>query len=795
MMDVLRGIKTVALRGLVLVLLLLLAGCAARQAFDDGNRLYDSGQQEAGLGKLNDAVRLDPDSVEFRLGLLTRKTSYVNTRLAEAEQARQQGKLDAAEQAYRAVQQLEPDNTMARQGLESLASDRAHLAQLDQAEALLDKPDELDHAQDLVRAVLAADPGNERAHELLEHIRSLQPKSTAGEIKLAAAFRKPVTLDFRDAPLSAVFDMIGKSSGLNFFFDHDVKSDLKTTITARNIPIENAIRVITTTNQLAVRPLDDSSLLVYPDTPQKQDDYQPVMVRTFHLANADVKTVSATIKSVLNIKNVVEDDRLGLIIVRDTPEVIRAVDRLITLEDEPDAEVLLDVEVLEVQRDRLTEAGITWPSSLTLSPLSSTSSTTASTTTTTGTTSGITLDQLLHLNRDRIQATVNNATVNLTAQNQDSNILANPRIRVKNKEKAKILIGDKLPVFTTTSTATGFASDSVTYLDVGLKLEVQPDISVDQDVSININLEVSTVINQVTSADGTQAYEIGTRNASTVLRLRDGENQLLAGLINDQESSSATGIPLLQNLPVIGRLFGTPSDTKNRDEVILSITPHILRGLKRQDLYEGEFAAGTGSGINHDPLHFDFLPDANAKSVSTPLSPVSNAGNQVAAAAATSVTMPATAASLSSIATGPAAPAGFSWTGPATVKPGDLLTLDLNLSAAPGINSLPMTISYDPAVLQAVSVQEGDMLRKAGVASIFGSRIDTQMGRIQATLARQSPNIGVATQGPLAGSVLQLHFKALKAMSGTDVSLLSATLGGSGTAPALPVNTHITVGQ
>jgi general secretion pathway protein D len=760
--------------GLLLLLLCLLAGCAARQAFDEGSRLYDSGHQEAGLSKLGEAVRLDPDAVEYRLALLTRRTSYVNTRLASAEQARQQGLLEQAEQGYRDVQHLEPDNVMARQGLDMVSSDRQHLAQLDQADSLLDKHEEREHAQQLVHDVLAADPANARARQLLAHMQSLRPPATASEVKLAAAFRKPVTLDFHDAPLSAVFDMIGKSSGLNFFFDRDVKSDLKTTITARNIPIENAIRVITTTNQLAVRPLDDSSLLIYPDTAQKQDDYQPVMVRTFHLANADVKTVAATLKTALNIKNVVQDERLGLIIVRDTPTAIRAVERLVALEDQPDAEVLLEVEVLEVQRDRMTQAGITWPDTLTLSPLSSSSTGSA------GTGSGaITLNQLRQLNSNTIQAQVNNATVKLHDENQDSNILANPRIRVKNKEKAKILIGDKLPVFTTTSTSTGFISDSVNYLDVGLKLEVQPDVSVDQDVSININLEVSTVVSQITSASGTQAYEIGTRNASTVLRLRDGETQLLAGLINDQESSSAVGIPLLHKLPLIGRLFGTPTDSKKRSEIVLSITPHILRSLKRQDLFEAEFASGTGAGISHDPLHFDFLPDTSGKPVTTPALPP---------AAVTVSPVPAAAA-----ATPTAAPR-FHWAGPASVKPGELLTLELQVDAPQGLNSLPLTMGYDPAVLQAVSVQEGDVLHKAGIPSLFGSRIDPQQGHIQATLARQQAAAGPPASA-LAGSVLQVRFKAVKALSSTEVSLLGANMGGADPVPALPVNTRITVEQ
>jgi general secretion pathway protein D len=755
--------KKYSLHWLCLLMVLMLAGCAARQAFDDGTRLYDNGQPEAGLSKLSEAVRLDPGRVEYRLALVSRKISYINSQLLQAEQLRGQGQLDKARDAYLNVQHLDPDNIMARQGLEQLAADREHTAMLEQADSLLDKPDGLERAVDLLHTVQAADPGNVRARDMLQKARSLQPRATPRDVKLATAFRKPVTLDFRDAPLSAVFDMIGKSSGLNFFFDRDVKSDLKTTITARNIPIENAIRVITTTNQLAIRPLDDNSLLVYPDTLQKQGDYQPVSVRTFHVAYADVKTLANTIKTVFGIKNVIEDDRLSLIIVRDTPQIIRSVEKLVALEDQGDPEVLLEVEVLEIQRDKMTQAGITWPDTLTLSPLPSTSG------------GAITLNQLQHLNSNTVQAQLSNGVINLHDENQDSNILANPRIRVKNKEKAKILIGEKLPVFTTTSTSTGFVSESVTYLDVGLKLEVQPTVSVDQDVSINVNLEVSTLINQVTSKGGTQAYQIGTRNATTVLRLRDGETQLLAGLINDQESSSASGLPLLRKLPLIGRLFGTPRDSKQRSEIVLSITPHVLRSVKRQDLFEAEFTAGTQSGSDRNPLRFDFLPEPQKPAAVTPaVAPPTKAAPDAEGAPAPQA----------------AAPVSLRWNGPSAVKAGEVFMLNLDLDARSGIDSLPLVFSYDPAVLQAVSVQEGDILRKAGVPSVFGSRIDPDQGRIQATLARQSAATG---ELPAAGgNVLQIRFRALRAPSSTQVSLLTAAVQGT-PVPTLPVNAAITV--
>jgi len=179
----------------------------------------------------------------------------------------------------------------------------------------------------------------------------------------------------------------------------------------------------------------------------------------------------------------------------------------------------------------------------------------------------------------------------------DINLLANPRIRTRNRETAKILIGDRVPNITTTATATGFLAESVQYVDVGLKLDVQPTIYLDNEVAIRINLEVSNIFDQVKTKTGTLAYQIGTRNASTVLRLKDGENQVLAGLISDTERSSANKVPGLGDIPVVGRLFGTRSEDGQKTELMLSITPRLVRGMARPDLARTEITSGTESSL------------------------------------------------------------------------------------------------------------------------------------------------------------------------------------------------------
>jgi general secretion pathway protein D len=183
--------------------------------------------------------------------------------------------------------------------------------------------------------------------------------------------------------------------------------------------------------------------------------------------------------------------------------------------------------------------------------------------------------------------------LNLRQQAGRTNVLANPRIRVKNKEKARIHIGDKVPVITTTAGATGFVSESVNYLDVGLKLEVEPLVHLEDDVGIKVGLEVSNISNEVKTGSGTVAYQVGTRNANTTLRLRDGETQVLAGLISDEDRRSAQKVPGLAQLPVLGRLFSSDNDTVNKTEVVLLITPRVLRNIERPGVRLEEFNSGT----------------------------------------------------------------------------------------------------------------------------------------------------------------------------------------------------------
>jgi general secretion pathway protein D len=586
-----------------------LAACAGNPVLEEGRRLFAEGQPEAALARLEQGVRDKPDDYRLRNYYYRQREIYVAQLLAAGDAQRADGRAAEAEAAYRKVLKADPENARAKSGLALLAAQPRHLQMVKEAEALLQKGDSAG-AEARVRAVLTENPYHVEARNLerrmLERAARREPLARV----LKGPFSKPITLEFRDANLKSVFEVISRTSGVNFVFDKDVRPDLKVTIFVRNSSIDDVMKLILATNQLERKLLNDNSVLIYPNTPAKAKEYQDLVVKSFYLANADAKQALTLVRSMVKSRDVFVDEKLNLLVVRDTPDAVRLAEKLVESLDIADPEVMLEVEVMEVARTRLQELGLSFPNQVSFGLLTPNLQSTVITTTGTQTTTqlGGTLQpgfiNLEEQGRRAIVPFVTNPalTLNLRAELGDSNVLANPRIRVKNKEKAKVHIGEKLPVFTTTSTANVGVSSSVTYLDVGLKLDVEPVVSLDDEVSIKIGLEVSSVVREVQGPQQSLAYQVGTRNAATVLRLKNGETQILAGLINDEERNSAAGLPGLSEIPILGRLFSSRRGALNKTEIVLLLTPRIIRNVSRPEGFASALPSGTDAAVGVAPL-------------------------------------------------------------------------------------------------------------------------------------------------------------------------------------------------
>lgn len=567
-----------------------LTGCAVDRLHREGLEMVRTGQAEAGISKIEEAAQMAPDRPDIRKDLRLQRLVWAEQMVAQAQHARLENSAAAAAAIYRRILAEEPGHVAALEGLQELARESAHAELLDQARSALEGGDEA-AARALVRQVLLEVPESLPARELQSTIEHAAVKRTFQEPVLRPVDAQRIHLDFRDASVRMVFEVLSRSSGLNFILDKDISPDLKTTVYLRNAYVDEAIDLILRTSQLRRKLLGNGAILIYPDTPDKQKNYEDLVVRAFYLRDASAAQMQATLKTLLKIEDLVVDEKLNLLVIRATPDAVRLAEKLVALHDLAEPEVMLEMEVLEVQQDALLNLGIQWPQQLSLTPLPSANG-------------ALTLQSLKNLNSSRIGASLSSTTINLRQDSGLTNLLANPRVRVRNREKAMIMIGDKVPVITTTSTATGFVSESVQYLDVGLKLNVQPTVHPPRDVSIQVTLEVSSIAKQISTATGTVAYQIGTRNASTVLRLQDGQTQILAGLINDQDRRSSSGVPGFSQLPLVGRLFSAPLDSRSKNEIVLSITPRLVRGAARPDTQMLEFWSGTQNSLQTRPLRF-----------------------------------------------------------------------------------------------------------------------------------------------------------------------------------------------
>lgn len=588
---------------LLFAAVLALAGCATNKAFEDGKLALMAGEQDRALGLFEQAAKQSPDNAEIRATLYRQREVAIARHLAQAEAARIAGNREAAAAALDRVLAMDARNPRAISMRDQLLRGVRHDAMVTEANAMFVRKD-VSGAEARVRNVLGQDGSHAGARELLRQIEEARPKQQT-PAALGDMFQKTVTLEFRDTSMRNVFEAIARSTGINFVFDKDVRPDIKVTLFVRNTTVAEVMRLILITNQLERSVLSENTVLIYPNTAAKVREYKELITRTFFLVNAEAKQVQNLIKTVIKTKDIYIDERLNVIVMKDTVDAVRLAEQLVESVDVAEPEVMLEVEVLEVSSNKMKELGIDFPDQIGYGILTPNIENAVSTAT--GVVSrNITLGGQLQQGNINLKDTnglvvpyVSNPglILNLKATDGAANLLANPRIRVKNKEKAKVHIGEKLPVFTTTSTANVGVSASVTYLDVGLKLDVEPLIHPEDDVDIKMTMEVSSIVKEVTGPQSSLAYQVGTRSTATALRLKDGETQILAGLISDEERTSASRLPGLGHLPLIGKLFSSERGSNNKTEIVLLITPRIVRNLSRPAHIAPALPAGTEAAV------------------------------------------------------------------------------------------------------------------------------------------------------------------------------------------------------
>ncbi|WP_439503220.1 type II and III secretion system protein [Methylophaga sp.] len=551
------------------------------QEFNDARQMIAEGHLDAGTQKLAALVQQYPDNVHYRNTLKMHQDLKVAQRIKSAEILLKQGDLNEAESQFQGILITAPENQRALNGLKKVAIAQKHQMLLNSAEQAYAEQD-FNTARALLRAILAEDTTHVEARTLFEKIDQQAMDKVNNIPQINSAFKQSVSLEFNNAPIKSVFEYIGKAGNLNFTFDRELSDSMLTSVILRNTLISDAIETILTTNQLGKKVLNENTLLIYPLSRSQQ--YQELYVRSFYLNNMDAEQAMALVKTVLQVEEVYIDENLNTLVMRDTLDSIKTAEKLITSQDLVEPEVMLEVEVMEVNRRNLEEIGIRYPTQIALGVEGEDE-----------VPGRLSLTELKEFNSDLGVFSITDPALalNLLHRDTDTNLLANPKIRVKNRDKAKIHVGDKVPVLTSVSNSTGFVSQSVSYIDVGIKLEVEPTILIQNQVSIEVELEVSNIIDQVTSNSGVLAYSIGSRNAVTTLQLNDGETQVLAGLFTDDRQNNTYKIPGLSNLPFIGRFFTDISTDKQKSEIVLLITPRILHNIVPANSVYTAFPSGV----------------------------------------------------------------------------------------------------------------------------------------------------------------------------------------------------------
>lgn len=755
--------------------LAVLGGCAEQRIRSESQTQLQGGDFEHAVAGLEAGLKDHPDSPTLRAGLVQARTEALTRLTTEAAAARAAGRLDDAAKLLERAKAFDPGLRRVGPLLADLDIERRQAAALQDARRLV-----ADKKPGAALAVLnEALKDNPRHPDLASLRRQLELDQRQAQVRASQrglSEARSISLDFRDANLRTVLDVVSRNSGINFILDKDIRQDIRVTVFLRSARVEEAIDLIVSTYQLSKKVIDDKTILIYPNTPDKQREHQEQVVRVFYLANAEAKGAAAFLKAMLKLREPYVDERSNMVALREAPENILLAERLIALYDTSEPEVLLELEVLEISSNRLTNLGVKFPDSFSLTPLPLPGGT------------GLTLETIDGLSRDRVGVTVAGLLVNLKRTVGDVNTLSAPRIRVKNKEKAKVLIGDKIPLVTATVGTGGFVSDSVSYLDVGLKLDVEPVVYPDDEVAIKVALEVSSLGTATRTNSGTLAYQIGTRNASTLLRLRDGQTQLLAGLISRDERTSASRVPGVGDLPVLGRLFSDQTDTANRTELVLAITPRVLRNLRQPEAAAAELWVGTEASPRLRPVGgrvavADETVEAKpavagqAAPVNTDRAPGSEAGAGTPAADAAAPV--------------PAGPPLVTLTVPAEVKAGEVFTATVELRSAEPLRGASFQISYPKAQIEVQSAEEGNFFHKGGGKTSFTHAVTEESsseGRVKGGLLRSDEG---ASSGQ--GTLVKVWLKALRPgpveLSVVGVEPISA--GAPTARPVLPAPTKV----
>jgi general secretion pathway protein D len=727
---------------------LALTGCPSNkhgnQNYKAGEKAVDLNDYDAAVDYFSKALAADPHNPFYRIKLNDARFQAGQLHIHNGLKLRDKGDLQGAVSEFQRAQVLDPSSILADQ--------------------------ELKKTLDMMAAQIKA---NEQQGE--------QPLMENGEPTLASA--PPELKPLNRAPLNlkmvndskVIFDTIGKLAGINVIYDPDLQAR-RIPFEVNNATLEQSLDIAALESKAFWKPITENIIMVIPDQTQKRRDYDEQVVRTFYLTNVaiaqDITEITTSLRQLLDLKRISQINAQNAIVVRDTPDKLALVDKLLRDIDKAKPEVIIQVEILQASTDNLKNLGILPPQSVsaTITPNNSTTSSSTTTTTTT-TTNGIQLNQLTHLNQSDVVLTIPSATANFLMTDSSTKIIQNPEIRALDGQQAKLNIGQRVPVATGsfqagvgvgTTAVNPLVNTQFQYIDVGVNIDVTPHIHPNREVSMKLQVEVSSVASYSTIG-GIQQPVIAQNKTQQEIRLKEGEVSILAGLIQRTDTNTLNGWPWLANIPIMRYLFAADNKEIQDSEVLIVLTPRIVRMPEwtkenLRALYSGSETYPTvrreldvkAPTSNPSP---SVIPSASPVSVA----PAPGPGSAAIPVATPASGTPAPMANPSSVSAPPQVngPRVRFEPGSVSLSVGQTSTVGIAVDNVSDLYSVPLMIQYNPAVISIEEARNGSFLSGGTQDIAVVQRVDKEHGQAIISATRQPNTPGVSGSGTLLGIVIK----------------------------------------
>ncbi len=734
--------KRIILLGIAGILVASLLSCAAgSRSFQRGEDYAQRGEWDLAVKEYRDANKQNPEDIQYRSALIRAQDTAANEHYKRARSFLKERKLDQAIVELQQALFLNPSNAAIQSALRSVL-DMKQAEEHYRASLTYQDLGRLNEAISELNQATELDPENIKYRDTLSKLQKKKTETEPEDI-LSLASDKPITLNFKNTNIKEVFELLSKLSGINILFDDEVRAQ-PVTVFVKDVSFQYALNLLLSTNKLFMKRVSADTIIIVPKSKAKLDQYQDLQVKTYYLTNAKAKEVVNLLRSMLDIKKVYVNEIQNSVTVRETPEKLKLVEKIINANDLKEAEVILDVEILEIARTKSLTYG--WNFSPSMSAAAAVQGAK-------GVTGQLTLQELRNLTGDNVIMTLPGVVVNLIKQDSDAQTLANPRVRVLNNKQAKFHIGEKIPVQTATvqSTATAAVTSTFEYKDVGIKVNIEPTVHLNNTVTMKMGLEVSTLEDAIDFGNGQKQYKFGTRNTDTVITLRDGESVIIGGLIQDQDRKTVIKVPILGDIPILGKLFSSTDNGTIKTDILMSITPNIVRNMELPDKDVQNFWSGTEEAYDTKPLFV-----TTGKSSRTPEKSQEKMAVLDTMAKREPQPLPGAgeAGKVPPVASGAAAVLEIRPSDTA-VQVGQEARFEVAIGNVRDLYGAIVSISYDPKVVEFKAASEGAFLKKDGQQTSFLFSNNIRAGTVDIYMTRIGDVGGIEGSGGLSTLVFQ----------------------------------------